>query len=323
VVNEESKEKQLSATERMKRHRRFNILALDGGGIRGTIEAVILERLDKEFPNLMTKTDLIVGTSTGGIQALGLAAGYSPSHVREMYIDSAKDVFTDSLLDDVKNLWKAIGADYGTDGLREVLTSQLGNKKLKDLEKRVAIPAFDLDPGPDRKFRSWKLKVFHNFECPDGDGEELCVDVGLRTAAAPVFFPTVDGYCDGGVVATNPSLIGLTQALDKKRGPGMPLNQINLLSLGAGRSGRWVEGDNLDWGALQWAPHILYMLLEGGIGMIDFQCQQLLGENYHRINPPLDEKLRMDDWKKIPGMVEIANEEDLKPALKWLEEHWI
>ena len=318
----EEKTRQLSATDRMKQHRRFNILALDGGGTRGALEAVILERLDKEFPSLMRKTDLIVGTSTGGIQALGLAAGYEPAQVREAYIESLKYIFADSLLDDVKDLWKAIGAAYSTDNMREVFAEQFGDKKLKDLEKKVAIPAFDLDPGPDRKFRAWKLKVFHNFECPDGDGEELCVDVGLRTAAAPIFFPTVDGYCDGGVVANNPALIGLTQALDATRGPGMPLTQINLLSLGAGKSARWVEGDNLDWGAVQWTPHILYMLLEGGISMIDFQCQQILGKSYHRINPPLSEKLRMDDWKKIPEMTETANEEDLKPSLKWLEEHW-
>ncbi|KKL22811.1 hypothetical protein LCGC14_2431650, partial [marine sediment metagenome] len=78
MAHEEPKQNQLSATDRIKQYRRFNILALDGGGIRGTIEAVILERLDKEFPNLMRDTDLIVGTSTGGIQALGLAAGYEP-----------------------------------------------------------------------------------------------------------------------------------------------------------------------------------------------------------------------------------------------------
>ncbi len=298
MVNEEPKQKQPSATDRIKQYRRFNILALEGGGILGTIEAVILERLDKEFPNLIRKTDLIVGTSTGGIQALGLAAGYEPAQV------------------------KAIGTNYSNDNMREVFAEQFGDKKLKDLEKKVAIPAFDLDPGPDRKFRGWKLKVFHNFECPDSDGEELCVDVGLRTSATPTFFPTVDGYCDGGVVVNNPALIGLTQALDAKRGPGMPLAQINLLSLGAGRSARWVEGNNLDWSAAQWAPHILYMLLEGGISIVDFQCQQILGESYHRINPLLSEKIGLDDRSKIPEMIEIANKEDLKPALKWLEEHW-
>ena len=297
MTNEEIKQKHLSATARIKQYQRFNILALDGGGIRGAIEAVILERLDKEFPNLMRKTDLIVGTSTGGIQALGLAAGYEPAQVRETY--------------------------YSNDSMREVFTEQFGGKKLKDLEKKVAIPSFDLDPGPDRKFRTWKLKVFHNFECPDGDGEEFCVDVGLRTSAAPIFSPTVDGYCDGGVIANNPALIGLAQVLDEKRGPGMPLAQINLLSLGAGRSARWVEGDNLDWGTAQWAPHLLYILLEGGISMVDFQCRQILGESYHRINPLLSEKIGLDDRSKIPEMIEIANKEDLKPSLKWLKEHWV
>jgi patatin-like phospholipase/acyl hydrolase len=314
----DEKTKALTAQERMKRHRRFNILALDGGGTRGTIEAVVLERLDKEFPSLMRKTDLIAGTSTGGIQALGLAAGNTPTEVRETYVESLQRVFADTLLDDVKDLWKAIGADYSTDNMREVFAEQFGDKKLKDLEKKVAIPAFHLDPGPSRQFRSWKLKVFHNFEGPDSDGEELCVDVGLRTSAAPVFFPTVDGYCDGGVVANNPALIGLAQALRIDDDPP----QINILSLGAGKSARRIEGDNLDWGAAQWAPHILYMMLEGGVNMIDFQCQQILGESYHRINPLLTEKMGLDDWTKVPDMMDVANEVDLAPSLEWLEEHW-
>jgi hypothetical protein len=65
------------------------------------------------------------------------------------------------------------------------------------------------------------------------------------------------------------------------------------------------------------------MLLEGGISMIDFQCRQILGESYHRINPLLSDKMGLDDWSKIPEMVEIANEEDLMPSLKWLEEQWV
>ena len=47
----------------------FNILSLDGGGIRGAFQAVVLSRLVKEYPKLLRDTDLIVGTSTGGIQA--------------------------------------------------------------------------------------------------------------------------------------------------------------------------------------------------------------------------------------------------------------
>lgn len=51
-------------------HRRdgtFNILAIDGGGLRGLIPAIILERLSDRFPRLLDAFDMIAGTSSGAI----------------------------------------------------------------------------------------------------------------------------------------------------------------------------------------------------------------------------------------------------------------
>ena len=52
----------------------FKILSLDGGGIRGVLSTTLLERLN-EVTNFIPNTDMVAGTSTGGIIALGLAAG--------------------------------------------------------------------------------------------------------------------------------------------------------------------------------------------------------------------------------------------------------
>lgn len=52
------------------------ILFLDGGGIRGLIQIEILEQLEKKTGRKVTELfDWIVGTSTGGIVALGLVYG--------------------------------------------------------------------------------------------------------------------------------------------------------------------------------------------------------------------------------------------------------
>lgn len=45
----------------------FNILAIDGGGLRGLIPAIILERLCDRFPRLLDAFDMIAGTSSGAI----------------------------------------------------------------------------------------------------------------------------------------------------------------------------------------------------------------------------------------------------------------
>ena len=67
----------------------------------------------------------------------------------------------------------------------------------------------------DPSKRHWKPKFFHNLERGGSkDGGELVVDVALRTSAAPTYFPSYQGYVDGGVVANNPTMAALAQALD-------------------------------------------------------------------------------------------------------------
>ena len=52
---------------------------MDGGGIRGLITAILLERLEQARPGFLSMIDLFAGTSTGGLLALGLASGRTPT----------------------------------------------------------------------------------------------------------------------------------------------------------------------------------------------------------------------------------------------------
>lgn len=51
----------------------FRIISFDSGGVRGALSARILKRLSNKFPNLISRTHLFAGTSTGSLIALGLA----------------------------------------------------------------------------------------------------------------------------------------------------------------------------------------------------------------------------------------------------------
>ncbi len=56
---------------------KYRVLSLDGGGIRGIITVLLMQRLSKE-PKLagwLKNVRLVAGTSTGGLLALGLAKG--------------------------------------------------------------------------------------------------------------------------------------------------------------------------------------------------------------------------------------------------------
>ena len=301
----------------------YYILSMDGGGIRGLLTAILIQRLQKAHPGFLEKIDLFAGTSTGGILALGLAFGLPPSLIRDLYETSGRKVFVDSILDDVRDLGKLIGADYDLGPLKEELTAQFGVATLGDLRNRVLVSTFDLDNDPDNplKVRTWKAKFFHNFAGSDSDSREKIVDVALRTSAAPTYFPIYQGYIDGGVVGTNPSVSALSQALDPDTG-GQKLEDIVLLSLGTGHNPRFLLQTDADWGLAQWAPHIVSLMLEGGAGVADYQSRQILGDHYLRINPVLPVPIDLDRVDQIPLLKDIAGQVDLDPAIHWLQKYF-
>ncbi|MBP7829844.1 MAG: patatin-like phospholipase family protein [Kiritimatiellae bacterium] len=306
--------------------KKYRILSLDGGGIRGLLAAILLERLEQAVPGWLERVELLAGTSTGGILALGLAHGLSPSDLRELYEKKGREIFDDSWLDDLRDLGRLVGAEYGNRNLARELTRLFGDTRLEDLEKRVLIPAFDLDnEKPDPGQRSWAPKFFHNFSGPDSDGAQPVWKVALYTSAAPAYFPSVDGYIDGGVAANNPAMAALAQTRDRRafaRPP--PLDSVVLLSMGTGRSLMRIEGKNLNWGYAQWARPILDILGEGLTGVADYQCRQMLAERYHRLAPvfPAGERFPLDGVKRIPDLVAFAGGVDLSSAIAWLRRAW-
>ena len=215
------------------------------------------------------------------------------------------------------DLGNATGADYDHDGLKQALKVEFGSTRLKSLEKRVLVPAFDLDARKTKsRPRTWKPKFFHNFPGGDSDGEHLVRDVAIRTSSAPTYFPAYQGYVDGGVVANNPSMAALAQALHE----GVALADIALLSIGTGAEPKYVPGSP-DWGWGQWARPLVSLMISGVMGVADYQCRQLLRERYQRLNPYLLRGVDMDDASEatLDFLVAAAEEVDLAPELEWLE----
>jgi len=75
---------------------RFQILSLDGGGLRGMYTAAVLARLEEDLGiRIVDHFDLIAGTSTGGIIALGLGLGMTPREILEFYAAHGPRIFRD------------------------------------------------------------------------------------------------------------------------------------------------------------------------------------------------------------------------------------
>ncbi len=274
----------------------------------------------------MTRVEFVAGTSTGGLIALMLAADLDLQAIRELYEQRAEHVFADSLLDDIRDLGKVIGADYDVANLEREAHAVFGERTLGELSKRVLVTAFDLD-NEDPTARTWKPKIFHNFEGPDSDGAQLAYKVGTYTSAAPTYFDTADGYIDGGVFASNPAMCALAQSQDSRNVPAdhAELSEVRLFSFGTGRSFTYLEGESLDWGYVQWIRPLVNLMLEGVNGIADYQCRQILGDDrYFRLAPtfPADKSIDQDDVDEIPYMVEFAEQLDITAAADWLRAHW-
>lgn len=305
---------------------KYRILSIDGGGIRGLITAIILQRIIKTpgLENLLELVDLITGTSTGGLLALAIAKRMDIAEIREVYEERSRNIFDDSWLDDLVDMGKLLGADYNITGLQKELQRLFGNTTLGDLEKRVLITSFNLDNEKEPGKRTWNPKLFHNFDGAGNDKDCLVRDVGVYTSAAPTFFPSVEGYIDGGVFASNPSMCGLAQTQDPRYEPNPVLDDVLLLSIGTGTSLQYIEGKS-HWGYAQWAKPLVNLMLDGANGIADYQCKQILRERYHRLAPvfPAGMRISMDDIKKIPTMIDFAENVQIGDTVNWLNRVWI
>jgi len=133
----------------------------------------------------------------------------------------------------------------------------------------------------------------------------------LASCAAPGYFPgrVVAGrpLIDGGFAANNPSACALAEAA---RVEGGCTDRVRLLSLGTGAAPSPIGADDVvEWGLLEWAPRAIAELLEAQVAAADYQCAQLLGDRYLRLQPEIPRHLRaMDDAGNVAGLMDAARQ---------------
>lgn len=301
------------------RDRHFRILALDGGGIRGLFSAHLLATLEQRYlggESAAGYFDLIVGTSTGGILALGLGAGLTAGTLRDLYRERGCEVFPPSgvgLLGGLRQ-WlrvpsRLIWCRYDSAALKQMLTDVLGDRKLGVSSKRLCIPSFEGEHGEVFVFKTPHHSAFSK------DLKEPMVKVGLATAAAPTYLrPHRDGgytFVDGGVWANNPIMIGLTEALTSF---DVGRDQIRILSIGCGDDPYRVSGAKISLGGLLSWKDIIFAAMrlqsQNALG----QARLLLGpEQVLRLDvPPAVPKIELDDWASAVAHLPAAAESVLE-----------
>ncbi|MFO7906189.1 MAG: CBASS cGAMP-activated phospholipase [Pirellulaceae bacterium] len=251
---------------------RFQILSLDGGGIKGVYSAAVLAKLEEDLgTNVVDHFDLIAGTSTGGIIALGLGIGVKPREMVQFYVQEGAVIFKKRGWFPFRSLWRA---RYPQKPITRALQKCLGDKRLADSSKRLVIPSYNLDrdevylfktPHHPRLTRDWKEPLWK---------------VALATGAAPTFFPAcqhVDHIrlVDGGVWANNPTMVAIAEAVSML---GIPLDAISVLSLGTTNAVA-NRKNNLDRGGLwQWRKTAIDIVLRAQSHGVQAQAQHLIGK---------------------------------------------
>src|SRR6266545_6727771 len=173
------------------------ILSLSGGGIRGIFQAVYLREIAAQFKKpLRTYFDVIAGTSTGAIIALGVALNIDLKRIVSLFEDHGGEIFPQDVRRASKRMhtWGFTGPRYKQEPLQRILNEvfQANGKQLqiRDCEPSVIIAAANLDRY---KMRSFTM-LDRSGAPPDiesRDGELFAADVALASAAAPLFFPAV------------------------------------------------------------------------------------------------------------------------------------
>lgn len=212
----------------------MKILAIDGGGIRGLIPALVLAEIETRTGRPVSSLfDLVAGTSTGAILACGLTRPnpMPAERLAAIYEEEGPQIFDPSLLKQVTSLGGLIDERYDSRGLVTSLRRHLGDTRLGDAVTGILITVYDLEARQALELRR--------------DDDVSMVDAAHASSAAPTYFEPVRlgarTLIDGGVFAINPAVLAYAEA-------GGKLDV--LASLGTGQQTRPLPYDRVkDWGS--------------------------------------------------------------------------
>jgi patatin-like phospholipase/acyl hydrolase len=282
------------------------VLAIDGGGVRGILPASFLATVEEQIGrNPADFFDLIVGTSTGGIIALGLGAGMSAREIRDFYVERGPVIFRGQR--HLRKIRQLVVGKYAASRLRAELEDVLGSTLIGESRTRLVIPSMDLTTG---KVRLWKtahhVRLVQDYTRP-------MVEAAMATAAAPTYFratiaATGTSIIDGGVFANNPAALATVEAVGVL---GWPRESVAILSLGCGaerldvRAGAWKAGS----AAL--APKIASIFMTAQAEVSTGMATHLIGDRrIYRVDPVLPSKrYGLDVSSAIPELSGIGESE--------------
>jgi patatin-like phospholipase/acyl hydrolase len=311
----------------------FKILAIDGGGIRGLLPAMLLAELEERLRRRSGKAggylsdcfDLIAGTSAGGILAcLYLyhhdGRRYDAGKAVELYEKRGATIFRKRPFRFLIRLFDAL---YSSKGIDNVLEETFGEARLSDAPCNGAVTAYDITAR--------KAVIFtRDAARRDKNRDYRLRDIARATSSAPTYFRVAEvkpasglpypcRLIDGGIYANDPTLCAIVEAkktMYRDSGTYPKIKDMFVLSLGTGRVSTFYSYESAKrWGLLRWAIPVIDMLQSSGAEVVSYQAAQLFEaegcpDRYIRIVPDLyNVTHKMDDAspRNIANIKEAAN----------------
>ncbi len=277
----------------------FRVLSLDGGGIKGTYSAAFLAEVERMTgKSIADHFDLIVGTSTGGIIALGLGLGLSAQQVLEFYVRRGPQIFPlISSLARFRGFFRHLRkAKHEQRQLRSALEDVFGNRLLGESKVRLVVPAYDGSSGD-----VWLFKTSHHPKF-GRDYPTPAVNVALATSAAPTYLPAFKGangttLVDGGLWANCPAAVAAVEALTVLEAP---YGSIDMLSVGTTEEPAHINRRKAFGGRRQWALTAVETFMQAQAKGALSQAKLLTKDRLLRVTEVVEpRRFALDDPREI------------------------
>jgi len=275
---------------------------LDGGGVRGIIQVLILREIEKVSGKKIHELfDYVIGTSIGGIIAFSLILlRLSAEDCVRLITEISEKIFPSNVI--FRKSSQYLG--FTTTDLEDELKKLFGNRHLSYYRgSKCLVAAVALQKS---KTENPRPVVFGNYEDSISNIETW---KALRaTSAAPFYFEEFEDneftYVDGGIGRNNPSLVGFLETSYL-----YPTEEISLfLSIGTG--GGTLKDNKFFWSRT--AADIKNIALDTENIHTDTSIAvENQGGIYNRFNPSLLKNYGLDDISSIPELKE-ATENYLK-----------
>ena len=283
------------------------VLTIDGGGIKGVFPAAFLAEIEDRIGEpIYDYFDLIAGTSTGGILAIGLGLGLTAGELLQLYKEFGSRIFQSRML--TSNLRRLLRAKYSLEPLRDIVGKAFGGRLLGHSRKRVLVPALDLAAE-----RVYIYKTAHHPRLTN-DYKLPAIEVALATVAAPTYFPihvSPEGvpYIDGSMWARNPLGLAVIEAIGVL---DWPRDEIRVLSLGCTSTHLNVSWQKrISLGASYWGARIADVFMKAQSSSAIAMAHTLIGSHsVFRISPDTSsQRFTLDGVRHIPELEALGRDE--------------